>query len=113
MIQLPKACPLCEHEGISYSVGVIRIKTAPDLPQYPVVWCEKCHAAYFMRPLFTIWDRCSVNTRMMKFTDNPDKIDRSIKLEYDRKLIGHEVIYSVYPVLEDEIDVYPVLELED
>ena len=105
MVPFPTECPVCNAKGIAYSVGVIRNRTAAQLREYPVVWCERCATAYFTRPPFTIWQRCGVNKRVMAFTKDPDAIDRSLKLEYDFKLIGGVEIYSVYPVSQGDTQV--------
>jgi hypothetical protein len=105
MTTLPESCPRCERKGIAYSVGVIRNSLGAQFEEYPVVWCEPCHAAYFTRLPFATWDRCDVNKRVIAFTKDPGKIDRSIKLEYDFKLVGSVKIYSVYPASKGETHV--------
>ena len=88
MIRLPEACPWCKHKGITYSVGVIRNKRHLPLREYPLVRCTQCADVYFTDLLSIIWSRCGEPANNVAFTDTPDAVNHSIKLDYDTKLIG-------------------------
>jgi len=100
MIPFPPACPACEAPEITYSVGVVRSHLSGVFQEYPVVWCDRCRAAYFTCLPSIIWCRCAVNKWMMAFTTDPDTIDHSLKLTYDYKRVAGIKIYDVYPVAQ-------------
>ena len=68
------------------------------LQEYPVVWCDQCHRAYFTCLPSIIWCHCGVNRQVMAFTTDPDKIDPRLKLAYDYKLVDGIKIFEVYSV---------------
>ena len=68
---------------------------------YPVVWCDRCRAAYFTCLPSIIWCRCGVNKRVMAFTTDPNTIDASHKLAYASKLVDGVKIFEVYPVSQE------------
>jgi hypothetical protein len=105
MIAFPTPYTACHHKGLTYSVGVIRNRSSFDAREYPLVRCEQCHTVYFTRFPFTMWCRCDQPDDSVIFTDDPDQIDRRIKLEYGCKYDEHTngLVYTVYRVSTDAL----------
>ena len=84
--------------------------TLPDIGwPYPVVRCDQCRQ-HWCHPYPEVhfaddpWKPCSVNLEVV-FTNDPDAIDRTIKLVAEPKHIGGQAVYTVVPVARHETEV--------